>query len=103
MIRDKDDTLGIKSFDAAEFLDDDATISEYLTAILEDGDQSELLAAINQVARAKGMTELAHKTGMGRESLYKALTPGAQPRFSTLLKVLHALGIQLQATTVKQT
>lgn len=90
-------TLGIEPFDMAEFLDSDEMISEYLTSVLEEGDQEELLAAIGHVARAKGMTDIARKSGMGRESLYKALRPGAQPRFSTLIKVLRALGVHLQA------
>lgn len=91
----------IQEFDIAEFLDSDDMITEYLTTVLEDGDQDELLIAVGHVARARGMSELARNTGMGRESLYKALRPGAQPRFGTLLKVLDGLGIHLQAVSAK--
>lgn len=88
-------------FDAADFLDDEASIAEYLTAALEDPDPDVLLTAVRDVARAKGMTQLAKNAGLGRESLYKALTPGAKPRYDTLLKLLHALGIKLSATPLR--
>lgn len=97
MIVDNKATLSIEPFDMAGFLDSDEMISEYLTSVLEDEDQEELLAAIGHVARAKGMTDIARKSGVGCEGLYKALRPGAQPRFSTLVKVLRALGVHLQA------
>ncbi len=84
-------------FDAADYLDNDETIAAYLTAALGDEDPNIFLVAIKDVARARGMTQLAKDTGLGRESLYKALAPGAKPRYDTLLKVLRALGISLQA------
>ncbi len=84
-------------FDAADYLDNDATIAEYLTAALEDPDPDVFLAAIRDVARARGMAQLARDAGLGRESLYKALTPGAKPRYDTVLKLLHALGVKLSA------
>ena len=93
--------LGLRPFDITEFLDNDVAITEYLTQVLAEGDHEELLAAIGHVARARGMTDLARQTGLGRESLYKALRPGADPRFSTLMKVLHALGVHLQAVPDK--
>ncbi len=86
-------------FDAADYLDNDETIAAYLTAALEDEDPNTFLVAVKDVARARGMTQLAKDTGLGRESLYKALAPGAQPRYDTLLKVVRALGISLQAKT----
>ncbi len=86
-------------FDAADYLDNDETIAAYLTAALEDEDPNIFLVAIKDVARARGMTQLAKDTGLGRESLYKALAPGAKPRYDTLLKVVRALGISLQAKT----
>jgi probable addiction module antidote protein len=84
-------------FDAADYLDDDETIAAYITAALEENDPDAFLSAIKTVARAKGMTQLAKDSGLGRESLYKALAPGAKPRYDTLLKVLRALGITLHA------
>ncbi len=86
-------------FDAADYLDNDETIAAYLTAALEDEDPDIFLVAVKDVARARGMTQLAKDTGLGRESLYKALAPGAKPRYDTLLKVVRALGISLQAKT----
>lgn len=85
-------------FDAADYLDDEETIAEYLTAALEDPDPDVFLAAVRDVARAHGMAQLARDTGLGRESLYKALTPGAKPRYDTILKLLHVLGIKLIAS-----
>ncbi len=85
-------------FDAADYLDNEETIAAYLSAVLEDDDPDLFLAAIKDVARARGMTQLAKDTGMGRESLYKALAPGAKPRYDTILKVVRALGVTLHAT-----
>lgn len=89
-------------FDAADYLDDEETIALYLNAALEDPNPDVLLAAIRDVARARGMTQLANAAGLGRESLYvAALTPGAKPRYDTVLKLLHALGVRLTATPVR--
>jgi probable addiction module antidote protein len=84
-------------FDAAGYLTDDAAVAEYLTAILGADDTDLLLLALADVARARGMAQVAKDTGLGRESLYKALTPGAKPRFDTILKVTRALGIRFTA------
>ncbi|HBL29828.1 MAG TPA: putative addiction module antidote protein [Acidobacteria bacterium] len=84
-------------FDAARYLTDDAAVAEYMTAVLETGDPDLLLLALGDVARARGMAQVAKDAGLGRESLYKALAPGAKPRFDTVLKVAHALGIRLTA------
>ncbi|MDD2775644.1 MAG: putative addiction module antidote protein [Gallionella sp.] len=84
-------------FDAADYLDDDETVAAYITAALEEDDPDAFLSALKTVARARGMTQLAKDTGLGRESLYKALAPGAKPRYDTMLKVLRGLGISLQA------
>ena len=88
------------SFDAADYLNDEQTIAEYLTAALEDPNPDVFLAAVRDVARARGMALLAKDAGLGRESLYKALTPGAKPRYDTVLKLLHALGVKITATPV---
>lgn len=87
-------------FDAADYLDDEETIAEFLSAALEDSNPDVFLSAVRDVARARGMAQLAKDAGLGRESLYKALTPGAKPRYDTMLKVLHALGVKLSATPV---
>lgn len=87
-------------FDAADYLDDEETIAEYLTAALEDPNPDLFLVAVRDVARARGMAQLARDTGLGRESLYKALAPGAKPRYDTVLKVLRALGVKLHVETV---
>jgi len=87
-------------FDAADYLDDEETIAEYLTAALEDPNPDVFLAAVRDVARARGMTQLAKDAGLGRESLYKALTPGAKPRYDTILALLQALGIKLTASPI---
>ena len=87
-------------FDAADYLDSEETIAEYLTAALEDPDPEMFLVAVRSVARARGMTQLAKDAGLGRESLYKALAPGAKPRYDTVLKLVHALGVNLAAVPV---
>ena len=84
-------------FDAADYLSDEETIAEYLTAALEDPNPDMFLVAVKDVARARGMTQLAKDTGLGRESLYKALAPGAHPRYGTIMKVVRALGVRLHA------
>ena len=84
-------------FDAARYLTDDAAVAEYVNAVLESGDPDLLLLALGDIARARGMAQIAKDTGLGRESLYKALAPGAKPRFDTILKVARALGVKLSA------
>ncbi|MGE0314227.1 MAG: addiction module antidote protein [Lautropia sp.] len=84
-------------FDAARYLDDDEAIAEYMTAVFEADDPDLLLLALGDVARAKGMAQVAKDAGLGRESLYKALTPGAKPRFDTVMKVAKALGVRFSA------
>ena len=84
-------------FDAARYLTDDAAIAEYMTTVLETGDSNLLLLALGDIARARGMAQVAKDAGLGRESLYKALAPGAKPRFDTVLKVARALGVRLTA------
>lgn len=84
-------------FDAARYLNDDEAVAEYMTAILETNDSDLLLLALGDVARAKGMAQVAKDAGLGRESLYKALAPGAKPRFETIMKVARALGVKFTA------
>jgi probable addiction module antidote protein len=87
----------LAQFDAAEYLDNEEVIAEYLNAALEDEDPDVFLVAISDVAKARGMAQLAKDAGLGRESLYKALTPGAKPRYDTVLKLIRALGVELHA------
>lgn len=84
-------------FEASRYLDNDETISAYLSASLQEADPNAFLKALSQVAKARGMTQLAKETGLSRESLYKALQEGAKPRYDTVLKVIGALGLQLTA------
>lgn len=86
---------GLKKFDAADYLENEELIAEYLSAALEDENPDVFLAAVSDVAKARGMTAIANSTGLGRESLYKALAPGAKPRYETIVKVLHSLGVRL--------
>lgn len=87
-------------FDAAHYLDSPQMVAEYLNQALASGDSDLLLMAIGDIARARGMARIAEDTGLGRESLYKALSLGAKPRFDTVFKVLQALGVRIQAHTL---
>lgn len=84
-----------KIFDAAAYLDNDEVIAEYLSAAAEDSDPDVFVAALGDVAKARGMSQIAKDAGLGRESLYKALSAGAHPRFETINSVLHAIGVKL--------
>lgn len=85
-------------WDVAEHLKTEEDMAAYLEAALEDGDPKLVSAALGDIARAKGMTQIARETGLGRESLYKTLSPEGNPELTTLLKVIHALGLRLHAT-----
>lgn len=85
-------------WDAAEHLESKEDMVAYLEAALEENDASLVAAALGDIARAKGMTQVARETGLGRESLYKALSPDGNPEFATVLKVVRALGFRLHAT-----
>ncbi len=84
-------------FDPALYLDSEEVIAEYLSQIIEEGDTEEVLEAIGHIAKARGMTQIAKDSGLGRESLYKAFAPGAKPRFETVMRVIRTLGVQLHA------
>lgn len=90
-------------FDAARYLTSDEAIAEYMNAVLEEDDPDLLLLALGDIARARGMAQIAKEAGLGRESLYKALTPGAKPRFDTVLKVARALGVRFSAHAIERT
>lgn len=84
-----------RRWDAAETLETKEDIAAYLNAVLEDGDPDLLKAALGDIARAKGMTQIAKLAGLGRANLYKTLSPEGNPEFATVAKVLRALGLQL--------
>jgi probable addiction module antidote protein len=88
-------------WDASEHLETDEDMVLYLEAALEENDSALISAALGDVARAKGMAQIAEKTGLGRTSLYKALSPDGHPEFDTVLKVLEALGLKLCITPIK--
>jgi probable addiction module antidote protein len=86
-----------RPYDAAEYLETPEDMAAYLEAALEDGDPAVVTHALGTIARARGMSQIARDTGLGRESLYKALSPGGNPEFVTVLKVVRALGLKLHA------
>jgi probable addiction module antidote protein len=88
-------------WDAANHLETKEDIAAYLEAALEDGDPTLIAAALGDIARSKGMTQISRDTGLGRESLYKALSLEGNPEFATILKVFRALGLRLQVTTIE--
>ena len=85
--------------DPAEHLNTEEDMAAYLEAALEEGDAALIAAVLGDIARAKGMTQIAREAGLGRESLYKALSPEGNPEFATVLKVVRALGFTLHATS----
>lgn len=89
-----------KLWDPAEHMHTEQDMAAYLEAVFEEGDASLIAAVLGDIARAKGMTQIAKETGLGRESLYKALSSEGNPEFSTILKVVEALGLKLHATPV---
>ncbi|MEO7851733.1 MAG: addiction module antidote protein [Rubrivivax sp.] len=91
---------GLPEFDAAPYLDSEASIAAYLTDILDANDASLLASALGDIARARGMSEIAKAAGITREALYKALRPDSAPRFDTVSRVCAALGVRLVAKPV---
>jgi probable addiction module antidote protein len=90
-----DQKLQTELWDAADYLKAEEDMIAYLDAALEDGDPGLIVAALGDIARAKGMTQVARSAELGRESLYKSLSPTGNPEFATVLKVMRALGLQL--------
>ncbi len=84
--------MEVTKFDIADYLDNNEMIAEYLNEVIEHCTEKDLIIAIGNVAKAIGMTKIAEKSGLSRPSLYKALSEGAKPQFSTILKVLKAIG-----------
>ena len=84
-------------WDPAEYLKTEEDMAAYLEAAFEENDPGLIAAAVGDIARAKGMSKISKQTGLGRESLYKALSPEGNPEFATVLKVIDALGLKLHA------
>jgi probable addiction module antidote protein len=84
------------TFDIADYLVSKEMIAEYLNSVLEEGDSADVINAIGHIAKAIGMTKISEETGLSRPSLYKALSDGAKPQFATIMKVLKAIGGQIQ-------
>lgn len=93
--------MGYKVFDASEYLTSEEMITEYLTAASEDPNPEVFIAALGDVAKARGMTKVAKDAGLGRESLYKALSKGSHPRYETISAVMQALGVKFAVETAK--
>jgi probable addiction module antidote protein len=91
-----------RPWDVVEHLKTEEGMAAYLEAALEEGDPSLISAVLGDIARAKGMAEIARETGLGRESLYKALSPEGNPEFATVLKVIRALRLKLKVQTAKR-
>lgn len=91
-----------REFDASACFDSEETIAEYLSTAAEDDNPEVLLLAIADVARSRGMAQVAKDAGLGRESLYKALAPGAHPRYATIAAVLKALGVRLAISAAQK-
>ena len=91
----------LKAFDASQYLTNEDEIAQFLTISLEDPNPDVFLRALQEVAKARGMSQLAKDAGINRESLYKALAPGAKPRYDTVLKLVNALGVKLTAQHVR--
>jgi probable addiction module antidote protein len=87
--------IKFKRFEASEFLKSEAAIEEFLAAAMEDPNPDVFLAALGEVAKVRGIAALAERSGLGRESLYKTLAPGAKPRYETICKLVDALGVKL--------
>lgn len=88
--------IELRAWDAAEHLESDEEIGAYLDAALEEGDPALVVAVLGDIARARGMTQLAREAGVGRESLYKALSASGNPEFATVMKIVRALGLRFQ-------
>ncbi len=89
------------TWDASEYLETEEDMAAYLEAALEENDPALVAAVLGDIARAKGMSQIAKQTGLGRESLYKALSPEGNPELATVLKVVNALGLKLHAAAGK--
>ena len=88
--------MELQTFDVSKYLDNEEIIAEYLNVALEEGDTELFMQALGDVAKARGMTNIAKETGLGRESLYKTLSGNVAPHFPTVLKIMTAMGLNMQ-------
>jgi probable addiction module antidote protein len=95
----KKSKVKFSTFDVADYLDNEIVIAEYLSLAAKDENTDVLLKALSDVAKARGMSQVAKDSGLGRESLYKALAPGAKPRFETISAVMKALNVRIEIAT----
>ena len=96
------DERELAPFDASDYLDNEATIAEYLSVALEDPDPDAFLTAVRDVAKARGIADVAARAGLGRESMYKTLSPGAKPRFETMRRLLVALDVRIDVSVLRE-
>lgn len=99
---DQEAIQSLQSYDPADYLKSEQAIAAFLNDFLEEGDPAMIAEALGIAARAKGMTEVANKSGIARESLYKALRADSQPRLETILKVMNAFGVRLVAQPIHE-
>jgi probable addiction module antidote protein len=88
-------TNNLKVWDASQHLDSEEMVFAYMNAAIEDGDAALFTAALGDIARARGMTEIANRAGLSRESLYRALSSEGNPEFATIVKVMKAMGLRM--------
>lgn len=91
----------VSTFDAAQYLDNEKVMAAYLKEVMETGDNELFLSALGDIAKARGMTEVAKASGLSRESLYKAVRPGSKPQYETIDRIVHALGLKLTVSPVR--
>jgi probable addiction module antidote protein len=91
----------VTSFDAAQYLDNEKVMAAYLKEVMETGNNELFLSALGDIAKARGMTEVAKASGLSRESLYKAVRPGSKPQYETIDRIVHALGLKLTVSPAR--
>jgi probable addiction module antidote protein len=91
----------VSTFDAAQYLDNEKVMAAYLKEVMETGDNELFLTALGDIAKARGMTEVAKASGLSRESLYKAVRPGSKPQYETIDRIVHALGLKLTVSPAR--
>ena len=93
--------IKVTPFDVAQYLDSEKVIAAYLKEVMETGDNELFLSALGDIAKARGMTEVAKASGLSRESLYKAVRPGSKPQYETIDRIVHALGLKLTVSPAR--
>ena len=91
----------VSTFDAAQYLDNEKVMAAYLKEVMETGNNELFLSALGDIAKARGMTEVAKASGLSRESLYKAVRPGSKPQYETIDRIVHALGLKLTVSPAR--